>query len=69
MYNRIGIETYSQNPTNVLVCFAFFALTQKKGPDSRFFGPDNPTVNAMVLTAGPDSQRGPGNQALDAKMS
>ena len=47
----------------------FLRWHKKKGPDSRFFGPDNPTVNAMVLTAGPDSQRGPGNQALDAKMS
>ena len=69
MYNRIGIETFSLNPINVLVCFAFFALTRNKKVLSAVFGPDNPTVNAMVLTAGPDSRRGPGNPLLYGKMS
>ena len=69
VYNQIGIETYSLNPINVLVCFAFLHWHKKKRSWQPFFGPDNPTVNAMVLTAGPDNPRGPGNQRWMQEMS
>ena len=53
VYNRIGIETYSLNPINVLVCFVVLALTLKNGPDSRF----SVLITTSVCEKCPDNPR------------